>query len=133
MPHLTSSPSSQCPRYYTCPSILPLLEERLGSPTFTWFLLLHAVLSDPEEATDPLPFAMAVVVSSDKLTSSTLPKVSLTGLYHFSLSAYGLQHPYLRLTHVVTNIGSRLGTRCAGSALPRRLFQPLATKRLVAH
>ena len=44
-----------------------------------------------------------------QLTSSTLPQVSLTGLHHFSLAAYGLPHPCLRLTPVVT--GSRLKTR----------------------
>ena len=61
------------------------------------------MLSDPGEATRPLPIAMAVMVSSDKLTSSTLPQVSLTGLNHFSLTAYGLPHPCLRLTSAVTD------------------------------
>ena len=76
---------------------------------FTGPLLRHAVLSDPEEATRPLPMATTVMVSSEKLTSSTLPQVSLTGLNHFSLAAYGLPHPCLRLTHAVT--GHRLKTR----------------------
>ena len=61
-------------------SLLPLSidtsvpEERPGSPTFTGSLLRHAVLSDPEEATRPLPIVMTVVLSSEKLTSSTLPE-----------------------------------------------------------
>jgi hypothetical protein len=109
MPHLTSRSSSRWPRYYPCSSVLPLPEERPGSPTFTGPLLRHAVLSDPEEATRPLPMATTVMVSSEKLTSSTLPQVSLTGLHHFSLAAYGLPHPCLRLTPAVT--GSRLKTR----------------------
>lgn len=50
-----------------------------------------------------------VMVSSEKLTSSTLPQVSLTGIHHFSLAADGLPHPRLRLTPAVT--GSRLKTR----------------------
>jgi hypothetical protein len=109
MPHLTSCPSSRCPRCYPCSSVLPLPEERSGSPTFTGSLLRHAVLSDPGEAARPLPFPRTAVWSSDKLTSSTLPQVSLTGLHHFSLAAYGLPHPCLRLTPAVT--GSRLKTR----------------------
>ena len=87
----------------------PLPEERPGPPTFTCSLLRHAVLSDPEEATRLLPIVKTVVLSSEKLTSSTLPQVSLTGLYHFSPKAYGLPHPCLRLTHAVT--GDRLKTR----------------------
>ena len=43
------------------------------------------------------------------------------------------QPPYLRLTPAVTDSGPRLGTRHAGSTLPRWLFQPLAIGRLVAH
>ena len=109
MPHLTSCPSFRCPRCYPCSSVLPLPEERSGSPTFTGSLLRHAVLSDPGEAACPLPFPRTVVWSSDQLTSSTLPQVSLTGLHHFSLAAYGLPHPCLRLTPAVT--GSRLKTR----------------------
>ena len=61
------------------------------------------MFSDPEEATRLLPIAMAVMVSSDKLTSSTLPQVSLTGLNHFNLPAYGLPPPCLRLTSAVTD------------------------------
>jgi hypothetical protein len=109
MPHLTSCPSSRCPRCYPCSSVLPLPEERSGSPTFTGSLLRHAVLSDPGEAAGPLPFPRTAVGSSDRLTSSTLPQVSLTGLHHFSLAAYGLPHPCLRLTDAVT--GHRLKTR----------------------
>ena len=109
MSPLTSCPSSRCPRCYPGSSVLPLPEERPGSPTFTGSLLRHAVLSDPEEATRLLPIPNTGVWSSDQLTSSTLPQVSLTGLNHFSLAAYGLPHPGLRLTPAVT--GSRLKTR----------------------
>ena len=47
--------------------------------------------------------------------------------------AYGLQPPCLRLTHVVTNVSSRLGMGCAGSALSQSHSQRPANKHFVAH
>ena len=66
-------------------SALPLFTDtffpkgRPGSPTFTSPLLLHAVLSDPEEASAFCPIAITVVVPSEFLTSSTLLKKPVNG------------------------------------------------------
>ena len=76
-------------------SALPLFTDtffpkgRPGPPTFTSPLLLHAVLSDPEEAPAFCPIAITVVVSSEFLTSSTLLKKPVNGAQ--SLQPYGLR------------------------------------------
>lgn len=44
-------------------------------------------------------------------------KSGLTGLNRFSLPAYGLHPPCLRLTHGVTAVRPRLGMECVGSTL----------------
>ena len=60
-------------------------------------------------------------------------KSVLTGLNRFSLTAYGLHHPCLRLAHGVTDESPRLGMECAGSALFQSHLQRLAVERFVAH
>jgi len=57
----------------------------------------------------------------------------LTRLYHFSQTAYGLQSPYLRLTHAVTSVSPRFSMECVGSALFQSHFQRPADKHFVAH
>jgi hypothetical protein len=126
MTYLTSWQSSRFPRFYTCPSILSLLKELSGPPTFTYPLLLHAMLSDPEDAMYICPFAIYMILPSGFSTPSAIPQTVLTGLNHFSPKAYGLQYSCLRLTHGVTDVSSRLGTGCVGSTLSWWLFQPLA-------
>jgi len=60
-------------------------------------------------------------------------KSVITGLNRFSLTAYGLHHPCLRLAHGVTDESPRLGMECAGSALFQSHSQRLAVERFVAH
>ena len=73
------------------------------------------------------------MVSSGFAKSWTIPNIVLTELYHFSPTAYGLPPLCLRLTRMVTHTSPRLDTKCGGSPLLGRHFQPLVTQRLVAH
>ena len=87
----------------------------------------------PRGCPTPLPKTQCRMVSSGEFSPSTIPDLGLTGLYHFSPKAYGLSPLCLRLTRIVTHTGPRLDTRCGGSPLPGRHFQPLAKQCLVAH
>jgi hypothetical protein len=60
-------------------------------------------------------------------------KSVLTGLNHFSHTAYGLHPPCLRLTHAVTVVSPRLGMECVGSTLFQSHLQRQAAVRFVAH
>jgi hypothetical protein len=60
-------------------------------------------------------------------------KSVLTGLNRFSLTAYGLHPPCLRLTHAVTGVSPRLGMECVGSTLFQSHLQRQAAVRFVAH
>ena len=133
MPHLTSWPSFRCSRCYTWPPILPSGKNDQDLPRSPNHCCYRPCSPTPGRPPALCPFAMARVLSSENLTSSTLPKVTLTGLNHFSPKAYGLQHPCLRLTAGVADSRPRLGTRCAGSTLSRWHLRPLAIRRLVAH
>ena len=112
--------------FYTCPPILSSLKELSGPPTFTYPLLLHAMLSDPEDAMYICPWVIYMMLLSGLTTPSAIPQTVLTGLNHFNPKAYGLQYSCLRLTHGVTDVSPRLGTGCVGSTLSWWLFQPLA-------
>ena len=93
-------------------------EELPGSPTFTYLLLLCAMLYDPGGVMHPCPSSECTILFSGNSTPSTTPKgTELTGLNHFSQMAYGPQLPCLRLTYAVTSASPRLGTECVGSAL----------------
>jgi hypothetical protein len=91
------------------------------------------MLSDPGDASEPYPIADSVMLPSSNFKLSAIPDIKFTRLNHFSTKAYGLHHPCLRLDRNVTVTNSRLGTGLGGFPLSRRYFQPLATKRLVAH
>ena len=133
MTHLTSRRLSQPPRFYTCRPILSSLKEPPGSPTFTYSLLLHAMLSDPENASYVCPFPTYAILPSGILKPLAIPTRFFYGAQSLQPSAYGLQHPCLRLTQGVTDLGSRLGTGCVGSTLSRWNFHPRVSRRLVAH
>jgi len=80
------------------------------------------------------PLSVYGMVLSDVAKSSATSNIRfVTELYHFSLMAYGLQSPCLRLTCIVTNTSPRLGMECAGSALFQLHFQQLATNHFVTH
>ena len=87
----------------------------------------------PRGCPTSLPKAQCRIVSSGEFNPSTIPDLGLTGLNHFSPKAYGLSPLCLRLPGMVTHTDPRLDTRCGGSPLPERHFQPLVTQRLVAH
>jgi hypothetical protein len=77
--------------------------------------------------------AYEMLLSDDVKSSATSNIRFVTELHHFSLMAYGLQSPCLRLTHAVTDTSSRLGMGCAGSALSQLHFQQIAASHSVTH
>ena len=92
------------------------------------------MLSDSGGVPYACPSAEYGIVPSDVAKSSATPNIRfVTELYHFSLMAYGLQSPYLRLTCIVTNTSPRLGMECAGSALFQSHSQRLAASHFVTY
>jgi hypothetical protein len=79
MPPLTSCPPSRPPRCYPCRSILPSLEERSGSPTFTGYLGLHATLSDPGGVLCLCPVARQKMVPSKNTNFSASSHAFING------------------------------------------------------
>ena len=133
MAPLTSCPPFRPPRCLLCRSILPSLEERSGSPTFTELLWLHATLSDPGGVPCSCPVSEQGIEPSRFLTLSASSRIPLTGLHRFNPKVCGLQPPCLRLTPVVTDRSPRLGMEYAGSALSQWHFQPPVVQHFVAH
>ncbi len=76
----------------------------------------------PRGCPTPLPKMRCRIVSSGQVKPSTIPRCTLTGLYHFSPKAYGLSPLCLRLTGLVTQTSPRLDTGCGGSPLPGLAF-----------
>ena len=133
MAPLTSCPPFRPPRCYPCRSILPSLEERSGSPTFTELLWLHATLSDHGGVPRSCPVSEQGIGPSRIPTLSASSHLHLTRLNRFNPKVCGLQPPCLRLTHAVTDKSPRLGMEYAGSALSQWHFQPPVVQHFVAH
>lgn len=89
MAPLTSCPPFRPPRCLLCRSILPSLEERSGSPTFTELLWLHATLSDPGGVPCSCPVSGQGMWPSRFLTLSASSKTSVNGAQ--SLQPEGLR------------------------------------------
>ena len=133
MTHLTSSPPSRRPRCLRlfAGTALPGRALRISHVHRVTLMTCRALRL--RGCPTLLPTAQCRMVSSGFVRSWTIPNIVLTELYHFSPKAYGLPPLCLRLTRRVTHTGPRLDTRCGGSPLPGRHFQPLVTQRLVAH
>ncbi len=67
------------------------MEARAGSPGLPRFhSVMHAMVSDPEEAGAAWAFVGRVHVDFHFLDSVVLPDLSISGLDPFSLSVYGV-------------------------------------------
>ena len=126
MTHLTSSLPSRRPRCLDlfAGTAFPGRVVRISHVHRVALMTCRALR--PRGRPTPPPKSRCRMVSSGQVKPSTIPQCTLTGLYHFSPKAYGLSPLCLRLTSRVTHTGSRLDTKCGGSPLPGRHFQPPA-------
>ena len=79
-PYLSFITPFQLPRFYTCRSILTSLRERIGSPTFTSTLSLHAMLFDPESDKYRCRLSLYLLLPSGIAKPWATPQTLLTEL-----------------------------------------------------
>ena len=114
-------------RFYTCRSILTSLQERIGPPTFTSSLSLHAMLLDSGGDKYRCRLSLYLLLHSDILRSWATPQDTFNGAQSRStLRFMAYNFLCLRLTQCVTTLRPRLSTKCARSTLFRQHFQLLA-------
>ena len=86
------------------------------------FITCHAL--GPRGGSLNLPFIGLKSIAFWSLDTIGPSRQDSFGAQSLQLALTACNVPCLRLTHYITAIGPRLGSKCAGSALSRRYFQP---------